>query len=214
MNEDKARAIIDLAMGLKHYEWNRINQAVEQAFKKAEARIEFTPELAQSAGTLLGLEEGGGGETATAIKHELEGMAIIRSRRAFVNAITQNFKPGDIYIALTWSPGEFKADKAPQQTRDFIRRIRRLTQRNHQPVDAFRWLYICDLEPQRHILLHGPMPWMAKQIEAQWKHGRCLVSRIEAPVENLACYLLEKLGVDPKNNYFASGNIFIPTVSE
>ena len=58
MDVTKARAIIDLALGLKHYEWNRINQMVEQAFRNAEARLEFTPEIAGSALDMLELEEG------------------------------------------------------------------------------------------------------------------------------------------------------------
>lgn len=214
MDANKARKIIDLALGLKHYEWNKINHLVEQAFKKAEAEIELTPELAQSAKAPLEIEEGGEAKPPQAKRTTHCDAALFYRRKAFEDEVVQNFESGDLYITLTWRPGEFRADMAPKQTRDFIRRVKRQIKRNLQPTGAFRWMYICDIRPARHILLHGPTVSIRKQIEAQWKYGLCMVQEIKAPTGNLAAYLAERAVDDTGSAYFAGGRTFIHMSSD
>lgn len=58
MDKQKANTIIEMAVGMKHSEWQRIADAVERKFRDAEARIYFTEEMAWGAAELIELADG------------------------------------------------------------------------------------------------------------------------------------------------------------
>lgn len=58
MNMDKAKTIINAAMGLKRYEWRRIAHFIDRKFDEASNRIELTQEDANRIEFMVRLDSG------------------------------------------------------------------------------------------------------------------------------------------------------------